>query len=249
MKIVTGEINTTDIFDLYMRDIRSIKRLPAEELPSLHRAYKAGDASARETLWKEAMRLVVFAGNKIMRRSTTGRMLSLDAMQDGMVAVAKAIDTWDPAKGTFATWIVAQVRGVMLDSAAKSLRRGIGSKSAPILTTVLLDDDVGVIDDHAETDMPGEEEHDTSRAHDAMDIGGYRSPEHSAYLCQVREAVNAIEDEDVRFVLINYYGLDDIQLTLQEIACSRGRAVSWVHGKLKQGHRLVEKTLITNSDA
>lgn len=230
-------------FDYFMSDVRSLPRQTPEQLVELHISAKAGNSKARHALWLEAVRIVLFAAGK----NRMGAETDMDVLQEGMLAAGVAVDSWEPEKGAFSTWVVAKTRGAMSDYYRTELRRGTGSKAAPLPFFESLDESAGVIDAQDTEDAPGVEWVDESPVHDALDLGGFESPEQAAYVEQVRDVVRGIECLELRTIIQSYYGIEQEPMTLQEIANSTGRAVSYIHGKVQQGISLLRTRLSENA--
>ena len=70
-------------------------------------------------------------------------MATEDLLQDLLLGVPKSIDSYDPAKGAYSTWVVARARGEILHH----LRAGRRERTVPFDCDQLTDDRlVGIVD-------------------------------------------------------------------------------------------------------
>jgi RNA polymerase primary sigma factor len=112
---------SADAFHLYLREIGSLPLLTREEEISLARRARRKDAAAREALIKGNLRLVV----KIARDYENMGLPLLDLIAEGNVGLMKAVDRFDPERGTklsvYASFWIKQ-----------SVRRALGNYSRTI---------------------------------------------------------------------------------------------------------------------
>ncbi len=100
-----------DILKIYMRDIKRINLLSAEEEKALGYKILKGDKAARQKLIDSNLRLVVTIARKELK--THGNYSDLlDFIQEGNIGLAKAVDKFDVTKGyrfsTYACWWITQ---------------------------------------------------------------------------------------------------------------------------------------------
>lgn len=74
-----------------------------QQQAALLMAYKAGNSAAYRQLWTEATRLVPFVMNKLIRARTPLAYDDMDAQQEANLAIGKALERWDPEKGSLST--------------------------------------------------------------------------------------------------------------------------------------------------
>ena len=88
----------------YLEEIAAFPLLSIEDEVRLARAVQAGDADARRQLIESNLRLVV----AIARRYEGQGLRLADAIQEGNIGLARAVDHYDWQKGfkfsTYATW-------------------------------------------------------------------------------------------------------------------------------------------------
>lgn len=149
-----------------------------------------------ETLWHAGLPLVRVAARQLQAAGSLG-VLTEDLLQAGHLAVGEAVRRWDPLLGAFSTFIVATLRGKLLEAQADGLNGGI-------------------------TDLPEGSEADPD--HDGAYLEapeGYRDP--AVEFCAVddqvalRFAVDLLP-ADERAVVSAVYGLDGERLTADEFA-------------------------------
>ena len=112
---------SADAFHLYLREIGPLPLLTREEEISLARRARQGDAAAREAMIKGNLRLVV----KIARDYENMGLPLLDLIAEGNIGLMKAVDRFDPERGTklsvYASFWIKQ-----------SVRRALGNQSRTI---------------------------------------------------------------------------------------------------------------------
>ena len=93
---------------LYIRDIKNIPLLTAEEELKIAKRIKRGDAQARRIMIRSNLRLVI---NIAKQYSRFGLPL-LDLIEDGNLGLMKAVSKFDPKRGyrfsTYAAWWIRQ---------------------------------------------------------------------------------------------------------------------------------------------
>ena len=111
-----------DSLDAYLKEIRRIKLLSADEEIKVVRAAAAGDLKARERLIKANLRLVVS-----IAKSYRGQGLEfMDLIQEGNVGLQRAIDKFSLTKGyrfgTYASWWVREAITRALSNKSRNVR-------------------------------------------------------------------------------------------------------------------------------
>src|SRR3990167_4234397 len=97
-----------DPLKLYIKDIKDIPLLKAEEELRLAKKIKRGDAQARRVMIRSNLRLVI---NIAKNYSNYGVPL-LDLIEEGNLGLMKAVSKFDPKRGfrfsTYAAWWIKQ---------------------------------------------------------------------------------------------------------------------------------------------
>ncbi len=97
-----------DPLKLYLKDIKDIPLLTAEQEISLARRIKKGDAQAREQMIQSNLRLVISIAK---RYSHLGMPIS-DLIEEGNMGLMRAVTKFNPGKGfrfsTYAAWWIKQ---------------------------------------------------------------------------------------------------------------------------------------------
>lgn len=93
---------------LYMRDLRKLPVISAEEEKMYARLVEQGNPDARRKMIESNLRLVV----KIARRYVNQGLTLLDLIEEGNIGLIKAVEKFDLAKecrfSTYATWWIKQ---------------------------------------------------------------------------------------------------------------------------------------------
>lgn len=97
-----------DPIKAYLKDIRKIPLLNAQQEVDLARKIKKGDKEARNTMIKSNLRLVISIAK---RYSNLGVPLS-DLIEEGNIGLMKSVEKFDPERGfrfsTYAAWWIKQ---------------------------------------------------------------------------------------------------------------------------------------------
>ena len=92
----------------YIREVRSIPLLTAEEEVRLSRLVRKGDEQARKQMIRANLRLVINIAKKYMHLGIP----LLDLIEEGNLGLMKAVDKFDPKMGcrfsTYAAWWIKQ---------------------------------------------------------------------------------------------------------------------------------------------
>src|SRR6185295_7466274 len=98
----------TDPIKAYLKDVRPIPLLKAEEELDLARKIQKGDKKAREKMIKANLRLVI----SIAKRYTNLGVALSDLIEEGNIGLMKSVEKFDPEKGfrfsTYAAWWIKQ---------------------------------------------------------------------------------------------------------------------------------------------
>ncbi len=97
-----------DAIKLYLKDIRDLPLLTAEEEKELAQKVKKGDKKARQKMIKSNLRLVI----NIAKKYSYLGVPMLDLIEEGNLGLMKAVTKYDPDKGyrfsTYAAWWIKQ---------------------------------------------------------------------------------------------------------------------------------------------
>lgn len=125
--------------------------LSHEEQAALHQAAQEGDDKALEALWMQGTRLVQKIADRLHRNVGAISAEVEDLTQEGYASIGKSIDTWNPEKGKFSTWIGQRAEWAMLDYVNGRARYGgITGKSGTDRAVMVPDD---VYKEHASTEF------------------------------------------------------------------------------------------------
>ena len=98
----------TDPIKAYLKDVRPIALLSAEEEIDLAKKIQKGDKDAREKMIRANLRLVISIAKRYVN---LGVPLS-DLIEEGNIGLMKSVDKFDPARGfrfsTYAAWWIKQ---------------------------------------------------------------------------------------------------------------------------------------------
>jgi len=98
----------TDPIKAYLKDVRPIQLLTAQEEIDLARKIKKGDKTAREKMIKANLRLVI----SIAKRYTNLGVALSDLIEEGNIGLMKSVEKYDPDRGfrfsTYAAWWIKQ---------------------------------------------------------------------------------------------------------------------------------------------
>jgi alternative sigma factor RpoH len=98
----------TDSIKAYLKDIRPIPLLTAQEEIDLSRRIQNGDAEAREKMIKSNLRLVI----SVAKRYTNLGVPLSDLIEEGNIGLMKSVEKFDPDRGfrfsTYAAWWIKQ---------------------------------------------------------------------------------------------------------------------------------------------
>ena len=111
-----------DPIRLYLKDIKNLPLLTAEEEISLAKRIKRGDKLARQKMIQSNLRLVI---NIAKRYSGLGVSI-LDLIEEGNLGLMKAVEKFNPKKGyrfsTYAAWWIRQYISRSIANQGKTVR-------------------------------------------------------------------------------------------------------------------------------
>ncbi len=97
-----------DPIKAYLRDIKDIKLLTAQQEVDLARRVQKGDKEARDEMIRANLRLVI----SIAKRYTNLGIALSDLIEEGNIGLMRGVDKFDPEKGfrfsTYAAWWIKQ---------------------------------------------------------------------------------------------------------------------------------------------
>ncbi|MBU4257545.1 sigma-70 family RNA polymerase sigma factor [Patescibacteria group bacterium] len=111
-----------DSIKLYLKAIKDIPLLTAEEEKSLARKIKRGDAKARRKMIQSNLRLVI----NIAKRYSKLGVPMMDLIEEGNLGLIKAVKKYNPYKGyrfsTYAAWWIKQYITRAIANQGKTIR-------------------------------------------------------------------------------------------------------------------------------
>jgi RNA polymerase primary sigma factor len=118
------EESSSDLVQMYLREIGRVELLSSEEEVSLARRIEKGDAVAKQKLTEANLRLVVSIAKKYVGRSHN--LSLLDLIQEGNIGLFRAVEKFDYRKGykfsTYATWWIRQAITRALADQSRTIR-------------------------------------------------------------------------------------------------------------------------------
>jgi RNA polymerase primary sigma factor len=112
---------TTDSLQLFLRDIRRVPLLTAQEEVDLAKRIERGDLDAKQKMVESNLRLVVSIAKNYRNRG----LPFLDLIQEGALGILRATEKFDYRKGrfsTYATWWIRQTIGHALEDKTRTVR-------------------------------------------------------------------------------------------------------------------------------
>lgn len=121
---VPAEEASSDLVQMYLREIGRVPLLSAEEEIKLAKANEKGDLAAKQKLTEANLRLVVSIAKKYVGRSHN--LSLLDLIQEGNIGLFRAVEKFDYRKGykfsTYATWWIRQAITRALADQSRTIR-------------------------------------------------------------------------------------------------------------------------------
>lgn len=123
-EITIGEDASSDLVQMYLREIGRVELLHTEEEISLAKRIEKGDVAAKQKLTEANLRLVVSIAKKYVGRSHN--LSLLDLIQEGNIGLFRAVEKFDYRKGykfsTYATWWIRQAVTRALADQSRTIR-------------------------------------------------------------------------------------------------------------------------------
>lgn len=111
-----------DPIRLYLKDIKNLPLLTAEEEIDLAKKIKRGDKASRHKMIQSNLRLVI----NIAKRYSGLGVSMLDLIEEGNLGLMKAVEKFNPAKGyrfsTYAAWWIRQYISRAIANQGKTVR-------------------------------------------------------------------------------------------------------------------------------
>jgi len=121
---VIGEDSSSDLVQMYLREIGRVGLLKSDEEVSLAKRIEKGDVQAKQKLTEANLRLVVSIAKKYVGRSHN--LSLLDLIQEGNIGLFRAVEKFDYRKGykfsTYATWWIRQAITRALADQSRTIR-------------------------------------------------------------------------------------------------------------------------------
>ncbi len=115
---------SSDLVQMYLREIGRVDLLKSEEEISLAKRIEKGDPMAKQKLTEANLRLVVSIAKKYVGRSHN--LSLLDLIQEGNIGLFRAVEKFDYRKGykfsTYATWWIRQAITRALADQSRTIR-------------------------------------------------------------------------------------------------------------------------------
>jgi RNA polymerase primary sigma factor len=122
--ITIGEDASSDLVQMYLREIGRVDLLTTEEEISLAKRIEKSDPAAKQKLTEANLRLVVSIAKKYVGRSHN--LSLLDLIQEGNIGLFRAVEKFDYRKGykfsTYATWWIRQAVTRALADQSRTIR-------------------------------------------------------------------------------------------------------------------------------
>ncbi|MDP1884460.1 MAG: RNA polymerase sigma factor RpoD [Candidatus Moranbacteria bacterium] len=123
-EIDVPEEASSDLVQMYLREIGRVELLKSEEEISLAKRIEKGDPVAKQKLTEANLRLVVSIAKKYVGRSHN--LSLLDLIQEGNIGLFRAVEKFDYTKGykfsTYATWWIRQAITRALADQSRTIR-------------------------------------------------------------------------------------------------------------------------------
>lgn len=123
-EVTIGEDTSSDLVQIYLREIGRVNLLTTEEEVTLAKRIEKGDIAAKQRLTEANLRLVVSIAKKYVGRSHN--LSLLDLIQEGNIGLFRAVEKFDYRKGykfsTYATWWIRQAVTRALADQSRTIR-------------------------------------------------------------------------------------------------------------------------------
>ena len=122
--MTSSEDASSDLVQMYLREIGRVNLLTTEEEVNLAKRIEKGDLPAKQRLTEANLRLVVSIAKKYVGRSHN--LSLLDLIQEGNIGLFRAVEKFDYRKGykfsTYATWWIRQAVTRALADQSRTIR-------------------------------------------------------------------------------------------------------------------------------
>ena len=119
-----SEESSSDLVQMYLREIGRVNLLSTEEEVALAKRIEKNDSMAKQRLTEANLRLVVSIAKKYVGRSHN--LSLLDLIQEGNIGLFRAVEKFDYRKGykfsTYATWWIRQAVTRALADQSRTIR-------------------------------------------------------------------------------------------------------------------------------
>lgn len=223
----------TTAYDLYMKNLSKISRLSNERQRRLQELWvETSDEFYRRELQGQVLLLVahVFKRMQANDRLLTVESFDMDAIQDANLAALEALPSWDPVRGTLATWLVPHIKGALLDYANTHTNGGIGSKHNKLIQVAI--DEVVASEEllGAPDDNPFAETTEAITLEESLtyDTDVLPNAEKEAFIAQLREYAWIVKNGN----LLTDHFLGDI--SIKDLAYRHNLSQDTVRRKMEQ---------------
>jgi RNA polymerase sigma factor (sigma-70 family) len=242
--------DSLDSVSLYLKDLERDTRVNIAD--GAKQVYKrradAGCPDAKDRLWVEACRMVPMIEARV-RKARGIEHADPDLIQEGNLACGRAVETWDPEKGAFTTWVGHIVTYALLEYLGEADKGGIGSKAADVYMVDMYDSVAFSAEQTGDEDRPGMKGNASGMSrgelltYSGVMMGedregaesvpeGYDMPDKEVYREQIRERLDSIADPLDKRIIQGYYGFDGTPQTLAQLAHELGYSVTGVRKRL-----------------
>ncbi len=122
LELDTAADATTDLLQLFLKDVGRVKLLTAAQEVELSKRIEAGDHAAKQAMVEANLRLVV----SIAKRYRNQGLPFLDLIQEGTIGLVRAAEKFDWRRGykfsTYATWWIRQAVARALADKGRTIR-------------------------------------------------------------------------------------------------------------------------------
>ena len=242
----------------YQEDVKAIHApLSKEEQEELYLQMKDGDEEARERVIFSCLPLVI---NQAKKFRFNNKHIDLeDFIQEGNIALLKAVDNWDISKGritTIATWYIRNALIDMINDASYMIKNpySFSRRAAEELRRIKNVDstDVSVIAE--ETNLSEKRVRKLTKVSPATQSRvGTQNINNEKFYTESEEVqlkpcfgdlidlVNSTLSGDQKNIFCLWAGIDDKKKGVKEISNSLNKTPKYVYDKIKSAQRILKK--------